>query len=153
MVSQGGTSNSAFLLEYQKSGVWKLTTPAADSGTTTYPGAQSTSPVRLNTWTHLAGVYDSAAKTVKLYVNGVLEGTATGVTTWDANGPLHLGGTVPWKGTIGEVQVWDRVLSPSEVFVPGGKDVIASMAVSSASGGRATPSARPTATASATNCR
>jgi hypothetical protein len=105
--------NSAFALEYdQSTNAWKFTAPTADGSA--FPGATSTSTPRLNTWTHLVGTYDSAAKTLELYVNGTLENTATGITTWAANGALRIGAS--WTGAISEVQVWNRVISAAEVF-------------------------------------
>jgi hypothetical protein len=115
VLDQVGTtsSNSAFALEYDKAAnAWKFTAPAADGSA--FPGATSTSTPRLNTWTHLAGTYDSVAKELKFYVNGTLERTATGITTWDANGALRIGSS--WAGAVSEVQVWNRVMSTMEVF-------------------------------------
>jgi hypothetical protein len=112
LLEQVGASNSAFGLEYEKTvNAWKFTAPAVDGSA--YPGAASTSAPRLNTWTHLAGTYDSAAKELKLYVNGTLERTATGITTWDADGPMRIG--YGWVGAISDVQVWNRVISAKDV--------------------------------------
>jgi hypothetical protein len=103
----------AFLLEYEQSAnVWKLTAPAPDG--TAFPGVVATSTPRLNTWTHLAGTYDSSARTMKLYVNGVLEGTQPGITTWNATGFLRIGRE--WVGSLAEIQVWNRVISATEAF-------------------------------------
>ena len=73
--------------------------------------------MRANTWTHLVGVYDSAAKTIKLYVNGVLESTVSAVTTFNATGALWIGrsGSTWWKGNISDTQVYSRALSVNEV--------------------------------------
>jgi concanavalin A-like lectin/glucanase superfamily protein len=39
------------------------------------------------------------------------------VTTWDANAKTRLGGTsLFWKGSMAEVQLWDRMISATEVF-------------------------------------
>jgi hypothetical protein len=109
----GTAGGSAFALEYdQPTNTWKFTAPAADGSA--FPGATSSSTPRLTTWTHLVGTYDSAAKTLKLYVNGTLEKTATGITTWAANGALRIGAS--WAGAVSEVQVWNRVISDTEVF-------------------------------------
>ena len=117
VVGQLGTNNSAFWIESTTGRAWRLTTTAADSATAATSSAQATSVIRPGVWTHLAGVYDSAAKTLKLYVNGVAEGTATNVTTWDGTGALVIGGSSQrWKGAISEVQLWDRVISTNEIF-------------------------------------
>ena len=117
VIGQGGTANSTFWIDATDAGRWRFMTTAADSATSAGLSAQSTSVVRAGVWTHLAAVYDSAAKTMTLYVNGVAEGTASGVTTWDGIRPLRISGSMrPWKGAVAELQVWDRVISTSEVF-------------------------------------
>ncbi|GAA1386890.1 LamG domain-containing protein [Catellatospora chokoriensis] len=120
-VAQVGAHNGAFLLEYSQAwNVWKMTAPSTDSASpAAWPGPISTSTPRLNVWTHLAGVYDATTREMRLYVNGVLEGTATGVSVWDADGPLHIGQGMPgtaFAGSVAEVEVWERVISATEVF-------------------------------------
>ncbi len=116
MVSQGGSASAAFLLEYDAA-KWKFTTPVSDSSTAAVPFAGSTSTPKTNVWTLLTGVYDAASHTTYLYVNGALEGTTTGITVWDANGALALGGIGNhFSGSLGDVQVWDRALSGAEAF-------------------------------------
>ena len=116
IVAVSGTTNSVFWLESTTAGFWGVTSNKTDTGPGNTP-AVSTSPVRLNTWTHLAMTFDSAAQTLRLYVNGALESTVTGVTMYDGNGPLRLGGvTQPFKGSMAEAQVWDRMISATEVF-------------------------------------
>jgi hypothetical protein len=110
--SQGGTS-PVFLLEYSKgAGVWKLTAPSADGAS--FPGAIAASPPRLGTWTHLTGTYDAAAHEMRLYVNGALDGVATGITVRNVSGGVIVGHN--WAGALAEVQAWNRALSASEVF-------------------------------------
>ncbi|HEY0481457.1 MAG TPA: LamG domain-containing protein [Kofleriaceae bacterium] len=112
VISQGG-DNPAFMLEYSLgTGVWKLTAPSADGAS--FPGPAATSVPRLGTWTHLAGSYDAATHEMRIYVNGALEGTAAGVTVRAGGGPLRIGHL--WAGSLGEVQVWNRVISAAEVF-------------------------------------
>jgi hypothetical protein len=55
------------------------------------------------------------AHQLNLYVNGVLEGTATGVTVRSGSGVLRIG-SHGFAGTIAEVQVWNRVISAAEVL-------------------------------------
>ena len=71
---------------------WMWFTPSTDFGTfgatfaistTGGPGAQfvqSSAKLPLNTWSHVAIVMVNSTNTLNLYVNGVLMGTATGVT-------------------------------------------------------------------------
>jgi fibronectin type 3 domain-containing protein len=78
----------------------------------------------LNTWYHVAGVYNAAAQTLDLYVNGtldngvlvgtvpsaqVLPGSATSVNIGRRNGGFY------FIGTIDELRVYSRALSPSEI--------------------------------------
>lgn len=76
----------------------------------------------LNTWYHVAGVYDVSAKTLNIYVNGVLDsGTAQG-TVFSANvNPsvnVNIGrrtGGFYFNGVIDEVRIYNRALSQSEI--------------------------------------
>src|SRR5207302_9491234 len=53
----------------------------------------SAGTVPLNTWTYMAGAFDSATRTLSLYVNGVLVGTTVAPfsTVYDSNEPLLIG--------------------------------------------------------------
>ncbi|GIH03927.1 hypothetical protein Rhe02_19940 [Rhizocola hellebori] len=117
VISQGGTSTSAFLLEYERAGQWKFTATSADSSTPGYAAAIARTLPRKDVWTHLVGQYDSAARELRIYVNGVLERAEPNVVMWDANGPTLLGGSSPqrWVGNLAEVQAWDRAITSDEV--------------------------------------
>jgi hypothetical protein len=82
----------------------------------------SSTTITPNQWAHIAGTYDGS--TVKIYVNGQLEGT----TPWNqpifpGNNPLVIGcdlqnGSVPYAffdGLIDEVGLFNRALSASEI--------------------------------------
>jgi PKD repeat protein len=77
-----------------------------------------TSPLPLNTWSHLAGTYDG--NTMRLYVNGVLTGTQaqSGGLTYSSQ-PLTIGGNDTfqafWQGSIDEVRIYNRALELSEI--------------------------------------
>ncbi|MEO7923219.1 MAG: LamG domain-containing protein [Chitinophagaceae bacterium] len=65
--------------------------------------------IPLNTWTHIAGVWNGSD--LKVYVNGVLDGTTTGVSgafPTSAN-PVRIGAnqlSEAWTGKIDAVRVW-----------------------------------------------
>jgi hypothetical protein len=105
---------STFMLEHSLgTGVWKLTAQSADA--TQFPGAVATSPVRVGTWTHLVGTYDAVAHEMKIYVNGALENTATGITVRNGGGILKIG-SQQFAGSLAELQIWNRTISAAEVF-------------------------------------
>jgi hypothetical protein len=76
----------------------------------------------LNTWTHLAGVYDAAARQLRLYVNGALQGSAAYTAGWRSTGALAIG-RAKWNGVavdyfaglVDEVRTFDRALSAAAV--------------------------------------
>ncbi len=79
--------------------------------------------IAANTWYHVAGTYDDATKSKKLYLNGALVGTRT-VTAYSPNGlyPLRIGsgasegaGQFWFPGDIDEVAVFNRALTAGEV--------------------------------------
>jgi hypothetical protein len=73
----------------------------------------------INTWYHVASTYDDASDTVKIFVNGKLDGAGThtsignqgGGTTFDIGGRA----TAFFNGIMDEVRVYNRDLSPGEI--------------------------------------
>jgi hypothetical protein len=81
-------------------------------------GAASTSPLPLNTWTHLAATFDGGR--LKLYINGELIKSKDVAGTLSAgSGPLRIGGNAIWgeffTGLIDEVRIYKRALSKAEI--------------------------------------
>jgi hypothetical protein len=78
-----------------------------------------------NTWYHVAGVYDAAAQTLSIYVNGVLDnGVLSGTVpaaqsdaTVNVNIAQRTGmpGTFNFRGRIDEVHIFNRALAGSEI--------------------------------------
>jgi len=76
----------------------------------------------LNTWYHVAGVYDASARRLKIYINGALNnGTLTGSIPSSQSNPdvnVTIGRRSDgfyFKGIIDELRVYNRVLSLSEI--------------------------------------
>lgn len=130
VVSQDGAMFPGFVLWYRAeadgaNSRWVFGVPNSTSSDKGIPMA--TSPIgmpQLNEWTHLAGVYDPAARNIKLYVNGTLVATTPHTVKPDwAAGPVRIGRTVwganaavdHWPGAIDEVQIHDRALSAADV--------------------------------------
>jgi chitodextrinase len=110
---------------------WQLKT-TADTGVRTFAIAiangglsiqrNSQSVVALNTWYHVAGVYNAAAQTLNIYVNGVLSnGILTGTvpaalnnSTANVNAGRRSGGYY-FIGTIDEARIYSGALSQGEI--------------------------------------
>jgi hypothetical protein len=89
-----------------------------------YKAAIGTTTVLANTWYCITGTYNSTSKILSIYVNSVLEGTATGTTLPPTTGNQYFqvgcsdGVTTPagyWPGLIAQVQLYNRALSAQEV--------------------------------------
>ncbi|MYQ47229.1 LamG domain-containing protein [Streptomyces sp. SID4985] len=124
VLSQAGTNASGFQLYYSSySNAWLFNRHQTDTVDPVITRSFGTKPPVLNTWTHLAGVYDAANQTIQLYVNGVPQGAPVAFTTpWKASGSLQIGrlwydggGRENFAGTIDEVKVWSRALADTEV--------------------------------------
>jgi hypothetical protein len=125
VLSQAGTNASGFQLYYSSSfNAWVFNRHHTDVASPVITRSVATKPPVLNAWTHLAGVYDAAAQTLQLYVNGVPQGDPVPftVTPWKASGALQVGrlwytaaGKENFAGTIDEVKVWSRALADTEV--------------------------------------
>jgi Concanavalin A-like lectin/glucanases superfamily/Domain of unknown function (DUF1929)/IPT/TIG domain/Bacterial Ig domain len=95
------------------------------SGTSSSKTQRYTTTVRaLNTWYHIAGVYDATAVTMSTYVNGVLDnGTLRGtIPTSQFNRALNVNigrrtSGFYFNGIIDEVRVYNRALSQAEIQV------------------------------------
>ncbi|MFF4093255.1 LamG-like jellyroll fold domain-containing protein [Streptomyces sp. NPDC001834] len=125
VLSQAGTNASGFQLYYSTAhNAWVFNRHQTDVSGPAITRMIGTKPPVLNVWTHLAGVYDAAAQTLRLYVNGVPQGDPVPFTVapWKASGGLQVGrlwasatGKENFAGTIDEVKVWSRALADTEV--------------------------------------
>lgn len=124
VVSRSGVHGSAFALAYSAARhAWVFERSTDDSSSPTLVRSVSTATPLVGVWTHVAGVYDSGAGTLQLYVNGVAQGTPVSFTTpWKATGELQIargrhdgayGSYFP--GQIDEVRTWGRTLTAQEM--------------------------------------
>ncbi|WP_244373685.1 LamG domain-containing protein [Streptomyces griseorubiginosus] len=107
---------SPFYLSYGAGGdnMWGMRVLSTEPA---YHEVKAKQPTPRGVWTHVAGVYDSAEKTVSLYVNGVLQGSTDAGAGWNADGPLQIGRVMfadnyvdYFSGNVDEVTVWQRAL-------------------------------------------
>jgi mono/diheme cytochrome c family protein len=78
--------------------------------------------IAINTgaWVHIAATRNGTSGQMKIYVNGVLNGTATGSTgLLHANEHIHIGGNTGdgryFDGAIDDVRIYSRVLDAGEI--------------------------------------
>jgi hypothetical protein len=73
-------------------------------------------------WTLVTGVFNSETKQIQMFVNGKLTGQSTYAgSPWNAVGPLSVGAynvggmTGQMKGSVDQVQAWQKALTPSQI--------------------------------------
>jgi Concanavalin A-like lectin/glucanases superfamily/Bacterial Ig domain len=111
---------------------WQLKT-SPDTGPHTFGVSVSRTPTAkaqrysttiraLNTWYHVAGVYDSASQTLSTYLNGSLDnGTLHGTVSasqFNQDVNVNIGrraGGYYFNGVIDEVRIYNRALSQAEI--------------------------------------
>jgi hypothetical protein len=102
VLSQEGSNNSGFYLWYNTGWKgWAFSFTSNDTTSYTWSAAGSSTAPATNSWTHLVGVYNATTKTAQLYVNGAVAATATGITDWNATGPLLIGAAKSDGGPLG----------------------------------------------------
>lgn len=124
IVSQDGTYDSGFFLQYiGATNQWAFArvTGDTDSGPAGIRALSTTKPA-LNTWTRLVGVFNASDDQMSLYVNGVLQGTATDSTPFAASGDLAIGRgqfdgqpTDWFAGVADQIEVWNVALTAAQV--------------------------------------
>lgn len=140
VASQGGVHTTNFNLNYHPEvDRWQLSMSShddADLPSVSWSRAQSTSAPAVGQWYHLVGVYDRAANRIRLYVNGVLQGTTTGpAQPWRADGPLLVGtgGNTSGErsnrmvGTISDVKTYRGALTDEQVTELRGNPAVRSL--------------------------
>ena len=123
-LSQGDGSSFSFNLGQAKgaSGSWEfqIQSSGQGAGRTVYQ-VSSAKAGTVDQWVLLTGTYDSATRTIALYVNGQPAGSTTVPGIWNSPGPLEVGRVRQrglwdgyWTGVIGHIQFWNRALTPTQ---------------------------------------
>ncbi len=111
-VSVDGESVSGFFLQRRDDGRLAFTVLTADA-----PGggavAGSSFTAQTGQWYHLVGVYNRAAGTISLYVNGSLQQTVAHTTPWRAGGHFVVG-RAKYNGS--NVDFWDGGVDDVRTF-------------------------------------
>lgn len=131
VIGQDGNVISGFYLGVRQNSTtlayhWTFLMHASDGAGPTVR-VQSLSPIAagdVGTWVHVTGVYDAIRSEIRLYVNGVLQGTASRTATpWQATGPLSIGrakfnsGPVDFfPGSIDSVRAYQGALSDAQAL-------------------------------------
>jgi hypothetical protein len=126
-LSQDGDYNSGFQLRFSKDKTrWTFLMPKVDAKITDQVGQvarlDSTVTAATGVWTHLAGVYDATAATMRLYVDGQLVGTLAHRSAWRARRALMVGrgkwdtwSADFWPGAVDEARILDHAASAEEI--------------------------------------
>lgn len=125
VLSQDGTGGPGFSLGYDgATKKWVFRSPVAPLDSLGDWRVLDSTPAVAGIWTHLAGVYDGDLNTMRLYKQGVQVGTTavSRPTPWGATGGLQIGRalalsgyTEAFMGSVSEVQLYDRLISPEEM--------------------------------------
>jgi hypothetical protein len=117
IASAPGTSSNAFTLRSNGT-TWQFLATNTDGGATVT--TISATPVATAAWVTVAGVYSDPDNELRLYVNGVLQDTATKTTDWHSTNGLLVGrnqiATADYfDGRLDDVRVWDHPLTSTDL--------------------------------------
>lgn len=81
---------------------------------------RTTTTIALNTWYYMVGVRDSIANQVRIYLNGVLEGTITAGSLSTVVNQMTIGRPTDWPdlgfiGVLDDIRFYNRVLDADEI--------------------------------------
>jgi hypothetical protein len=118
----GGNTNTAYALTLENPNTLRFAVAGSNGG---FADIQSSVPVPLNTWTHVAGIFNAQAQTLCVFVNGVktcLLGTTNFNSLRVSTAPLLIGAgdfgggaRRFFNGQIDEASIYNRALSDTEI--------------------------------------
>ena len=123
LLSANGTRDSAFAVRLNTQGRWEFSMTSALIFPPTSRTVVGHSVNRAGVWAHVAGSYDATAKVMRLYVNGTLEATLSGISGAFTAAGLQLGqqlsmgtfGSGRWQGAVSELKLWNMLVSPEGI--------------------------------------
>lgn len=129
VVSLGSAVGNAMSLQMSTAGYWEFVMTPTENTRRQDPVAYvtSTSAVALDTWVHLAGVYNTTTGKITLYVNGTSQGDFTKSSAWNCTCQLQAG-RARWDGSwfdaftgyIDQVRTYRAALTAAEVLAISG---------------------------------
>jgi hypothetical protein len=129
-VSADGGRTSKFRLghivdrDHAFEGVWFFEMPESDADNALITKAAVTAlPADIDTWVHLAGVYDAQAKMITIYMDGNRRGEGTVNNTWLPSKGMAIGrGKVNgaasqfWPGMVDDVRMYTGLLTGDQIW-------------------------------------
>lgn len=115
----GGSSDDEFDLDFPSSGgILEMAISGSSGGMTEI----RSNPISPYTWTHVAGVFDSASTSYKLFINGILDSNMTPSTITmnrDTYQPFRMGTSdftaSNFRGQMDEVRIWNVARTEGEI--------------------------------------
>jgi hypothetical protein len=133
-LSVDGQQVSGFMLSYNCAlGKWRFRIPSSDQASPSFVDAWAQNQQPAGKWLHLVGAWDEAEGRANLWVNGVLDPSASLLVPtewksargagWTATGPVVVGRD-RWAGQAGggysgqvrEVRLWNRVVTGDDLW-------------------------------------
>jgi len=117
------SNKRAYRLDIDNTGLWRLVASADGTFGSAYALA-ATTPLTINTWYHLAAVFDGQAQTMSLYRDGTLAATRsiTYSNLSSSSAPFMLGANLNngspaqyFDGLLDEWRVYGRALNQAEI--------------------------------------
>jgi alpha-L-arabinofuranosidase len=126
-ISVDGANISGFFLQRNADGRFAFTRRSADGDSAAFT-AVSTAPAQVDQWQHVVGVYNRAASTISLYVNGTVQQTMPFSAPWSAGGHFVIG-RGKWAGNPADF--FAGAIDDVRAYpVPLGADSVAALAAS-----------------------
>jgi hypothetical protein len=132
VVSQSADRSSMFTVGYtgKTDDRWAFTINSANTNAPDVVRVRSTQAAQVDTWTHLAAVYQASTGDMLLYVNGVLSASAKSTARWNADKSFDVGRAMSastwtdyFPGAVDDIQVHSRALFAEEVGDIAGRDL------------------------------